>query len=135
MKQMLFKNANLEKIFVINNSLWKCICKSTKISIFAKKFLFVVLKIKALNMKILKRVNGKAVALGMVMLMVLGLISCKKCSYYNDIMNYYDQSEIAWNQSYEQGKIDSVDLYNQLYKIQRECASLQKQYKDCVEEE
>ena len=85
----------------------------------------------------LKRVNGKAVALSMVALMVLGLISCKKekCSYYNDIMSYYDQSEIAWNQNYEQGKIDSVDLQNQLYKIQRERASLQKQYKDCVEEE
>ncbi len=85
-------------------------------------------------MKILKRVNGKTVALGMVLLMVLGLISCKKekCSYYNDIMNYYDQSVEAWTQSYEQGQIDSTDFHNQLYKIQRESEALQKQYKDCV---
>lgn len=85
-------------------------------------------------MKILKRVNGKTVALGMVSLMVLGLISCKKekCSYYNDIMNYYDQSVEAWTQSYEQGQIDSTDFHNQLYKIQRESEALQKQYKDCV---
>lgn len=85
-------------------------------------------------MKILKLVNGKTVALGMVLLMVLGLISCKKekCSYYNDIMNYYDQSVEAWTQSYEQGQIDSTDFHNQLYKIQRESEALQKQYKDCV---
>ena len=71
------------------------------------------------------------------LLLIVGLLSCKKekCSYYNDIMNYYDQSEEAWTYSYEQGKIDSVDLHNQLYKIQRERASLQKQYKKCVEEE
>lgn len=85
-------------------------------------------------MKILKRINGKMVALSMVLLMVLGLISCKKekCSYYNDIMNYYDQSVEAWTQSYEQGQIDSTDFHNQLYKIQRESEALQKQYKDCV---
>ena len=71
------------------------------------------------------------------LLLIVGLLSCKKekCSYYNDIMNYYDQSEETWTNSYEQGKIDSVDLHNQLYKIQRERESLQKQYKDCVEEE
>ena len=88
-------------------------------------------------MKILKCISGKMVAFGMVVFMFLGLISCKKekCSYYNDIMHYYDQSEEAWIYSYEEGKIDSVDLANQLYKIQRERASLQKQYKDCVEEE
>jgi hypothetical protein len=88
-------------------------------------------------MKILKRVNGKVVALGLVALMVLGLISCKKekCSYYNDIMKYYDQSEETWYHSFELGEIDSVDLDNQLYKIQRERAALQKQNKDCVEEE
>ncbi|MBP5663699.1 MAG: hypothetical protein J6X16_05460 [Bacteroidales bacterium] len=88
-------------------------------------------------MKILKRVNGKAVAFGLVALMVMGLISCKreKCSYYKDIMKYYDQSEEAWTNSYEQGKIDSVDLDNQLYKIQREREALKKQYKECVEEE
>ena len=88
-------------------------------------------------MKILKCINGKAVALSMVVFMVLGLISCKKekCSYYNDIMNYYDQSVEAWTQSYEQGQIDSTDFHNQLYKIQRESEALQKQYKDCVEEE
>ena len=88
-------------------------------------------------MKILKRINGKMVALSMVVFMVLGLISCKKekCSYYNDIMNYYDQSVDAWTQSYEQGQIDSTGLHNQLYKIQREREALKKQYKDCVEEE
>ena len=71
------------------------------------------------------------------LLLIVGLLSCKKekCSYYNDIMNYYDQSEEAWTQSYEQGQIDSTDLHNQLYKIQRECEALKKQYKDCVEEE
>ena len=103
-----------------------------------QKFFFVqLLKIKALNMKILERVNGKMVTLSVFVLMVLGLISCKKekCSYYNDIMNYYDQSVEAWTQSYEQGQIDSTDLHNQLYKIQRESEALQKQYKDCVEEE
>lgn len=88
-------------------------------------------------MKILKRVNGKVVALSLVALVVMGLISCKKekCSYYNDIMKYYDQSVEAWTQSYEQGQIDSTDLHNQLYKIQREREALQKQYKDCVKEE
>jgi outer membrane protein TolC len=48
-------------------------------------------------------------------------------------MNYYDQSEEAWTQLFQQGSIDSVDLHNQLYKIERERANLRKQNKDCVE--
>ena len=62
-------------------------------------------------------------------------VSCKKekCQFYNDIMTYYDQSEEAWNLSYEQGSIDSIILHDQLYKITRERAELQKQYKDCVD--
>ena len=68
--------------------------------------------------------------------LVVAAISCKKekCRYYNDIMKYYNQSEVAWNQSYEQGKIDSVELHDQLYKIQREREALDRQYKDCVKE-
>ena len=68
-------------------------------------------------------------------LLVVGLISCKKekCQYYNDIMTYYDQSEEAWQLRYEQGSIDTAQLHSQLYKINMERATLQKQYKDCVE--
>ena len=66
---------------------------------------------------------------------LLGMISCRKekCQYYWAISDYYDQSEAAWNQRYEQGAIDSVDLHNQLYKINREREALKKQYKDCVD--
>lgn len=68
-------------------------------------------------------------------LLVVGLFSCKKerCQYYNDIMKYYDQSEVAWNLRCEQGSIDTAQLHSQLYKINMERANLQKQYKDCVE--
>ncbi|MBO2526388.1 MAG: hypothetical protein IKP54_09615 [Bacteroidales bacterium] len=67
-------------------------------------------------------------------LIVAGLMSCKKekCQYYNDIMTYYEQSEEAWNLRFEQGGIDSTQLENQLYKINRERANLDKQYKYCV---
>jgi len=86
---------------------------------------------------IFRKKMKKPILFIVTLLLIVGFLSCKKekCSYYNDIMKYYDQSEEAWTNSYEQGKIDSVDLDNQLYKIQRERASLQKQYKDCVEEE
>ena len=58
-------------------------------------------------MKILKCISGKMVAFGVVVFMFLGLISCKKekCSYYNDIMHYYDQSEEAWIFSFVVGKM------------------------------
>lgn len=63
-------------------------------------------------------------------------VSCKKekCQYYNDIMQYYDQSEAAWSLRYEQGGIDSMMLHDQLYKIGRERADLTRQYKDCVKD-
>jgi len=47
-------------------------------------------------------------------------------------MTYYEQSEEAWNLRFEQGGIDSTQLENQLYKINRERANLDKQYKYCV---
>ena len=67
--------------------------------------------------------------------LMLLVFSCKKekCSYYNDINDYYDLSVQTWTQQYEQGIIDSVDWHNQMYKIERERATLQKQNKDCVE--
>lgn len=73
----------------------------------------------------------------LTLLLIVGFLSCKKekCSYYNDIMKYYDQSEEAWTHNYEIGKIDSTDLQNQLYKIERERGDLQRLYKDCVKEE
>lgn len=73
----------------------------------------------------------------LTLLLIVGFLSCKKekCSYYNDIMKYYDQSEEAWTHSLEIGKIDSTDLQNQLNKIERERGDLQRLYKDCVKEE
>lgn len=67
--------------------------------------------------------------------MLLVFYSCRKekCGYYWDISDYYDSSEAAWILRYEQGYIDSVDLQNQLYKINRERETLKKQNKDCVE--
>lgn len=67
--------------------------------------------------------------------MILAVVSCKKekCSYYNDIMTYYDQSVETWTQQCQQGVISDTALQYQLNKIERERAGLQKQYKDCVE--
>ncbi len=62
------------------------------------------------------------------------VFSCQKekCQYFNDINDYYDLSVQTWTHQYQQGLIDSVDLNNQMYKIERERATLQKQYKNCV---
>ena len=76
----------------------------------------------------------KSIIFILSVVLALGLVSCKKekCRYYNDIMTYYDQAEEAWIQRYQQGYMDSIDLNNQLYKIERERANVQKQHKDCV---
>ena len=78
----------------------------------------------------------KTIILLILTVCLLGMISCRKekCQYYWDIRNYYDKSEETWIHSYEHGDIDSVDLHNQLYKINREREALQKQYKDCIDD-
>lgn len=67
-------------------------------------------------------------------LLVLGFFSCKKekCSYYNDINNYYDLSVETWTRQNQQGIISDTILETQLYKIEQERADLRKLYKDCV---
>ena len=68
------------------------------------------------------------------LLLVIAFISCKKekCRYYNDIMNYYDQSEETWTTQYQQGIIDSTDYSNHIYSIQQQRLKLQQQNKKCV---
>lgn len=121
-EQVTHKNANLAKKSFIT------IIPRNVNAVFVQHFFVSLPSDKKMKMK-------KIFILLAAVSLVVAVISCKKekCQYYNDIMKYYDQSEEAWNLSCEQGKIDTVELHDQLYKIQREREALDRQYKDCVE--
>lgn len=70
-----------------------------------------------------------------LVLAVLCCVSCKKYNckyYYNDIKSYYDVSAETWTQQYLEGRIDDTAYHKQMYKLEYEMKSFNRQYDYCV---